>query len=111
MYRTTRCVPAGPSLPAITFIPILLWRPATPTNRSRRQRQARLNMTEFDGCQPFGVGRPHDRRRLRRLHRRPLPAPRRGPLTDHLTHTYEPRFQKRPTVFATTAVAGASVIE
>jgi len=32
-------------------------------------------------------------------------------LTDHLTRTYEPRFQKRPTVFATTAVAGASVVE
>ena len=33
------------------------------------------------------------------------------PLVDHLTRTYEPRFHKRPSVFATVATAGASVLE
>jgi galactokinase len=32
-------------------------------------------------------------------------------LTDHLLRTYEARFHKRPVVFATTATAGASVLE
>jgi len=32
-------------------------------------------------------------------------------LIAHLTSSYEPRFHKRPTVFATTATAGASVLE
>lgn len=32
-------------------------------------------------------------------------------LTDHLLRTYEARFHKKPVVFATTATAGASVVE
>ena len=33
------------------------------------------------------------------------------PLTEHLTRTYHDRFGKKPSVFATTATAGASVVE
>jgi galactokinase len=33
------------------------------------------------------------------------------PLTEHLTRTYRDRFGKKPSVFATTATAGASVVE
>ena len=33
------------------------------------------------------------------------------PLIDHLTQTYQARFKIYPTVFATTATAGANVLE
>jgi galactokinase len=33
------------------------------------------------------------------------------PLAEHLTRTYEAKFKIRPTVFSTTATAGASVLD
>ena len=56
--------------------------------------------------------RPHDRRRIWRMHRRARPAARTvEALGEHLTASYRKKFDITPAIYVTTATAGASVME